>query len=75
MTQFELFLEQKFIESCIKLYRFYRFKTHLSNCFYGASINFFLISIQNDKGHLSTSAGVGNPVNINVFCDKKCFLG
>ena len=58
MTLFEPFLEKKIIKSFIELYGFYCFKAHISNRFYRATIKFFLISIQNDKGHLSTSAEV-----------------
>ena len=39
-------------------YRFYHFEAHLSNHFYRPSINWFFFIDQNDKGHLSVSAGV-----------------
>ena len=49
-----LFLSFSFIES----YRFYHFKSHLSNRFYQASINRLPLSVPNENVHLSTSAGV-----------------
>ena len=47
-----------FIVSFIKSYRFYRFKWHLSNRFYRASIIGLWIIVPNDKGHFLISAGV-----------------
>ena len=54
---FKPFLEQKFIESCLEPYRFYRFEVNLSNRFNQASIKTIPMSLQNDKVHLSPSAG------------------
>ena len=43
--------------SFIVQYRFYRFEAHLLNHFYWPSMNQFFFIDQNDKGHLSVSAG------------------
>ena len=51
-----------FIISFIESYRFYRFKWHLSNRFYLASINGLSITVPNNKGHFSISAGVRTTV-------------
>ena len=47
-----------FIAPFIVQFCFYHFEGHFPNRLYQGSINFLLITVLNDKGHLSTSAGV-----------------